>query len=293
MRGSQAVHALAALRREERHHVIARRDRGDVAADGLDHTSALVAEHGRARSPTGRRPRPCRGRCGRRRRRPGAPAPRPAPGRPGRAPAPSGARRTPPAPPRESSCRLLRVAHFARTGDYGMRVPAPAALARLRQLALDDLDEPRSTPPRTPRRRAPRPSPARAARCPRDARAPGRGPRAWRSRPRPPPRGPRRRRSPRGRRPRRCAGAAGSRWNGLASAREPEPRAPATSSAAAMPSPVGANSVQMMWPDCSPPRLHPRSRQRSRDVPVADVGGCRPRRRPPPSPGGSRSWSSP
>ncbi len=32
-----------------------------------------------------------------------------------------------------------------------------------------------------------------------------------------------------------------------------------TSSAAARPSPVAAKSVQMMWPDCSPPIVQPRS----------------------------------
>ena len=47
MRGLEAVHALAALRREERDDVIAGRDRGDALADALDHARALVAEHGR------------------------------------------------------------------------------------------------------------------------------------------------------------------------------------------------------------------------------------------------------
>ena len=47
VRGRQAVHALAALRREQRHHVVADRDVGDALADRLDDAGALVAEHGR------------------------------------------------------------------------------------------------------------------------------------------------------------------------------------------------------------------------------------------------------
>ena len=43
----EAVDALAALRREERHDVVARRDRGDAVADRLDDAGALVAEHRR------------------------------------------------------------------------------------------------------------------------------------------------------------------------------------------------------------------------------------------------------
>ena len=42
-----AVDALAALRREQRHDVVARRDRRDVRADALDDACALVPEHGR------------------------------------------------------------------------------------------------------------------------------------------------------------------------------------------------------------------------------------------------------
>src|SRR4051794_13197561 len=42
-----AVDALAALRREERHDVVARRDGGHVLADALDDAGALVAENGR------------------------------------------------------------------------------------------------------------------------------------------------------------------------------------------------------------------------------------------------------
>jgi hypothetical protein len=40
-----AVLALAALRREERDHVIARRDRRNALADPLDDAGSLVAEH--------------------------------------------------------------------------------------------------------------------------------------------------------------------------------------------------------------------------------------------------------
>ena len=43
----EAVHALAALRREERHDVVAGRERGDALADLLHHARALVAEHHR------------------------------------------------------------------------------------------------------------------------------------------------------------------------------------------------------------------------------------------------------
>ena len=39
-----AMHALAALGREERHHVVAGCQRGDPLADLLDHAGALVAE---------------------------------------------------------------------------------------------------------------------------------------------------------------------------------------------------------------------------------------------------------
>jgi hypothetical protein len=42
-----AVDTLAALRREERDDVVARRDRRDVEADALDDSCALVPEHGR------------------------------------------------------------------------------------------------------------------------------------------------------------------------------------------------------------------------------------------------------
>jgi len=45
--GAQAVHALAALGREQSHHQVTRRQRGDALADTLDESSALVAEHGR------------------------------------------------------------------------------------------------------------------------------------------------------------------------------------------------------------------------------------------------------
>ena len=44
---AQAVDALAALRREERHHMVARRDGRHVCADALDDARALVPEHGR------------------------------------------------------------------------------------------------------------------------------------------------------------------------------------------------------------------------------------------------------
>ena len=43
----QAVHALAALGREERDHVIAGREARHALAHGLDHARALVAQHGR------------------------------------------------------------------------------------------------------------------------------------------------------------------------------------------------------------------------------------------------------
>ena len=42
-----AVDALAALRREQRHDVVARADERDAVADALDHARALVAEHAR------------------------------------------------------------------------------------------------------------------------------------------------------------------------------------------------------------------------------------------------------
>ena len=44
---AEAVDALAALRREERHDVVARLDGSDVGADALDDARALVSEHGR------------------------------------------------------------------------------------------------------------------------------------------------------------------------------------------------------------------------------------------------------
>src|SRR5439155_21937195 len=43
----QAVHALAALRREERDDVVAGRERADALADPLDHARAFVPQHGR------------------------------------------------------------------------------------------------------------------------------------------------------------------------------------------------------------------------------------------------------
>ncbi len=44
---AQAVHALAALRREEGHDVVAGRKRGDALADLFDDARTLVAQHGR------------------------------------------------------------------------------------------------------------------------------------------------------------------------------------------------------------------------------------------------------
>ena len=44
---AQTVDALAALRREERHDVVAGRQRRDALADVLDDAGALVTEHGR------------------------------------------------------------------------------------------------------------------------------------------------------------------------------------------------------------------------------------------------------
>ena len=44
---AEAVHALPALRREQRDHVIAGRDERDAVADALDDTGALVAENAR------------------------------------------------------------------------------------------------------------------------------------------------------------------------------------------------------------------------------------------------------
>ncbi len=65
------------------------------------------------------------------------------------------------------------------------------------------------------------------------------------------------------------------RWGsfsiGRASERRRPPSARITSSAAAMPSPVAAKSVQMMWPDCSPPIVQPRSHLLDH-VAIADLG---------------------
>ena len=97
-----AVDAVAALRREEGDDVVAGRDGIDAVADALDDAGALVTEHGR-RVAGGRRPRRCRGRCGRPRRRRGGRAPRPPSAPRARAPAPRAARRTPPARRRGSS----------------------------------------------------------------------------------------------------------------------------------------------------------------------------------------------
>ncbi len=44
---AEAVDALPALGREQRHHVVARRDERDALADSLDHACALVTEDGR------------------------------------------------------------------------------------------------------------------------------------------------------------------------------------------------------------------------------------------------------
>ena len=98
-----AVHALAALGREQRHDVVALAQQRDALAEALDDARRPRGRAPSARSPRGRRPRRCTGRCGRRRRRPAARAPRRAAARPARPPARPAARRTPRAPPRASS----------------------------------------------------------------------------------------------------------------------------------------------------------------------------------------------
>ncbi len=47
VRSSHAVHALAALGREQRHDLVAHLEVAHVGADRLDHSPALVAEHRR------------------------------------------------------------------------------------------------------------------------------------------------------------------------------------------------------------------------------------------------------
>ena len=128
-----AVDALAALRREERDHVVARRDEADALARPSRPRRRPRARARPAHSRTGRRRRRCRGRCGRRRRRRAAPAPRPRAGRPARPPAPRAARRTPPGPRRASSSfrppRFAWRRSYARgvraTGQQHLRRPAP------------------------------------------------------------------------------------------------------------------------------------------------------------------------
>ena len=77
VRGSTAVDALAALGREQRDHVVARARAASRPRRPPRRRPRPRGPARPARSRTGRRPRPCTGRCGRRRRRPGAPAPRP------------------------------------------------------------------------------------------------------------------------------------------------------------------------------------------------------------------------
>ena len=92
----RAVIARAALRREQRHDVVARLHRGHALADRLDDSGTLVSEHGREvarRIDTRRR---CRGRCGRRHTP-----------RCGRAPHRAWGRRGP-TPGRRGACRILR-----------------------------------------------------------------------------------------------------------------------------------------------------------------------------------------
>ena len=52
-----AVRALPALRREERHHVVTRRERADALADPFDDTRRPRARAPSASSRMGRRPR--------------------------------------------------------------------------------------------------------------------------------------------------------------------------------------------------------------------------------------------
>ena len=105
---AEAMDALAALRSEQRHDVVALGDERHPLADALDDAGALVAEHARhvaARDP----PRtPCRGRCGRRRRRRAGRAPRLPSAPPARRPGRRAAARTPPARRREPSSRTAQ-----------------------------------------------------------------------------------------------------------------------------------------------------------------------------------------
>ena len=71
-----AVHALAALRREERDDVVARRERRHAVADASRRRRRPRGRARSARSRTDRRPRRCRDRCGRRRTRRAGRAPR-------------------------------------------------------------------------------------------------------------------------------------------------------------------------------------------------------------------------
>ena len=64
---------------------------------------------------------------------------------------------------------------------------------------------------------------------------------------------------------------AGSLRHRRAAASGRSPSACSSSSAAAMPSPDGVSRMSTMWPDCSPPRTHPRSDELVHDVAVADV----------------------
>ena len=121
-----AVDALAALRREQRHDVVAGRDERHVLPDALHDAGALVAEHARRVAGRVGAARRCRGRCGRRRRRRAARAPRRVPARPAPPPARRAAGRTPPAPRHASACAHSSVSAI-RAPHFGAQVRVTAA----------------------------------------------------------------------------------------------------------------------------------------------------------------------
>ena len=131
------MHALPALRREQRHDVVAGRHERDVLPHALHDAGALVPEHARARSRRDPRRRRCRGRCGRRRRRRAARAPRRGPDRPARPPARRAAARTARGPRRASACADVTVHGSATSGlKFVLQRPMHTQAMRHRLLAI-------------------------------------------------------------------------------------------------------------------------------------------------------------
>ena len=97
----------------------------------------------------------------------------------------------------------------------------------------------------------------------------------------------------RDRRPRRSRARCGSLRDRLPPSRRLIAQGPQGEQRAAIPSPVGVKALSTMWPGLLAAQVPAALLQRLDHVAVADLGRSRPRSRPPPSPGGSRSWSSP